>query len=350
MSSDLHSIKQFAAKILSTIRSKYPKSYEDTNKKEQLVHVIISKIDKYSKHINPNTAQQIINMIINEIITENHPEKKTIYPQRPSSNINDNYLLNPNANIKTNQNGKPNQVRFKNIDKTKPNPKSRRPNPNNMGSNSFVPVSRNVEQFNTNPVDTRHNDDDVLSPKSRFDKMMNDRENDQRRSRVRPPTPDFSLDDPVEIKIRRRKEDEDQRNINYNSSRSNQQSNINENENGNGNRNRNRNRNENSNCEDFTQNPQTQYGIIGSNELTSNNSNFSSFDNPDDGYSNINVMNIGIDPYDTRFTSDVSINSRYDEIKNSRNIIDQTIANETKNSNHKTRLNNNQSNNQSIER
>ena len=68
----------------------------------------------------------------------------------------------------------------------------------------------------------------------------------------------------------------------------------------------------------FTHNPQAQYGIIGSNELSQNNTGFSSFDGVDEGFSNIDIMNTGINPNDAaRFNDNVSDNVKdnwYDQV------------------------------------
>ena len=96
MSSDI--IKQMASRILNTVKNQYPTHYTDNNKKEQLVKTILGKIDSYSKQINGNTAGKIVQNIIGEIITENHPDRnlKVNYPQRPTKQtISADYMLNP---------------------------------------------------------------------------------------------------------------------------------------------------------------------------------------------------------------------------------------------------------------
>lgn len=71
----------------------------------------------------------------------------------------------------------------------------------------------------------------------------------------------------------------------------------------------------------FTHNPQTNFGIIGINELPHNNSSFSSFDNVDDGFSNINIMNTGVNMNDIKVDENITVDSRLKQLEYDRNSL-----------------------------
>lgn len=183
MTSDI--IKQMAARILSTIKNQYPNYYNDNSRKENLVRVILSKIDSFSKQINSQTAQPIVNQIINDIIRENHPEKnqKVSFPQKPRENIQPNMSTLSRTQFERNS-----------INQGRPNIMPQRPQPSTRQQidNSFVPVSRQFEEFNNDynmGIPVRLENDD-LPVENRYEQLLQDRQQ-QQIQRARPPTPVF---------------------------------------------------------------------------------------------------------------------------------------------------------------
>lgn len=302
MTSDI--IKQMAARILSTIKNQYPNYYNDNSRKEHLVRVILSKIDSFSKQINPQTAQPIVNKIISDIIRENHPEKnqRVAYPQKPRENIQPNMSTLSKTQFERNS-----------INQGRPTLLSQRPQASTRQNieNSFVPVSRQFEEFNNDynmGVPVRLENDDV-PVENRYEKLLQDRQQ-QQVIRNRPPTPDFSLDGSG--KKKREEPQQKQQIQQYQQVQQVQQP-----------RQQSRPPIKNNN---FTHNPQTEFGIIGLNELPQNNTGFSSFDVPDDGFSNIEIMNTGINPLDIKYDESISVDARLRQIQNDRNYNDSIIT------------------------
>ena len=79
----------------------------------------------------------------------------------------------------------------------------------------------------------------------------------------------------------------------------------------------------------FTHNPQTDYGIIGLNELPQNNTGFSSFDDIEEDFTNINAMNTGInmDKNDYRFNDNESVENRLKQLESLRGNINVNYTN-----------------------
>ena len=286
MSSDL--IKQMAARILSTIKNQYPSYYNDNSKKEYLVRYILSKIDSFSKHINIQTAPQIVNKIISEITQEFHTDRKL------KENFNNMSTLS--------------KVQFErnNMTNTRPNIVSQRPISSNKqeSNNSFVPVQKQYEKFNNDynlGVPVRMSDE-YLPVENKYEQLLQARQRDTI-VRNRPPTPDFSLDGSGKKK---REEQQKHQQQHHQLQRQTSKPHIKNN--------------------NFTHNPQTEYGIIGSNELPQNNDGFSSFDNVDDNFSNINIMNTGINPSELQYDESVSVDTRLKQIQNDRSIIDSLLS------------------------
>lgn len=301
MSSDI--IKQMAARILSTIKNQYPNYYNDNSRKEYLVRIILSKIDSFSKQINPQTAQPIVNQIINDIIKENHPEKnqRVSFPQKPRENIQPSMSSLSRTQFERN-----------NINQGRPTAIPQRPQTSTRQQidNSFVPVSRNFEEFNNDyniGVPVRLDNDDI-PVENRYEKLLQDRQH-QNIQRNRPPTPDFSLDGSG--KKKREQPQQTQHTQQYQQVQQSRQQSKPPVKNNN-----------------FTHNPQTEFGIIGLNELPQNNTGFSSFDVIDDGFSNIDVMNTGINPIDIKYDESVSVDARLRQLQNDRNYTDNIVSQE----------------------
>lgn len=299
MSSDL--IKQMAARILATIKNQYPNSYNDNGKKEQIVRMILSKIDAYSRYINQQTAAQIVQKITKEIISDHPPDRKILkanYPQKPKAN--------PQYIIGTSDRHSQAQFERGNLLSGRPTMISQRPVPtNNKTSNrqinrrhddSFIPINR---QTNDTGNDVSDNYDQDVSFNERVNQIKEERNKLFANARQRPPTPDFSLDGSGKKKKKQKQEQQ------VRQTRQQAQSKR----------------------QKFEHNPQANNGIIGVNELAQNNTGFSSFDAVEEGINNINIMNTGIDiddPKFRKFNNKTSVNDRLKEIENGRNnnIVD----------------------------
>jgi len=331
-----------AARVLSTIKNQYPDNYNENNKKEQLVRTILSKIDNYSNQINGNTAANITQTIIKEIVAENHPVRnrtKVSGPAKPKNNYpsQNNFMLNPDFGNEP-QMSKMSQVSFErnNLNGGRPNMMSQRPQPsanNNQNKsvdrrqqmgmvNQFIPVNREYEDFENDYRIGFQEDDNIQPVENRYEQMLKERQHEMGQMRQRPSTPDFSLDGSG----KRRKEEDMRRQQQIQTqsqSLNKQQTQTTQN--------------------NFTHNPQAQYGIIGSNELPQNNSGFSSFDNIDEGFSNIDIMNTGINPNDVKFNDNISVDARLRQLQNDRGTnISVPNSSVSKNMNQNQNLNQNQ--------
>jgi hypothetical protein len=367
MSSDAITIKQIAARVLSIVKNQYPDYYNDSVKKEQLVKTILVKIDSYSKYINPNNANKITQTIIKEIFSKNHqnikPIKSISGPHKPKVNniTQHDYMLNSDYDDNP-QISKMSQVQFdrNNLSNGRPNMMSQRPKSSgdsnnnisksvtinekkqqvNQMNNQFIPIDRNYEDFNNDYNINKNediNDKNDQPVENRYEKMLKDRQTEMGQNRQRPSTPDFSLDGSGKKIIKEGNGNQNNGNQNNGNQNNGNQNNRNQNNGNQNNRNQNNgnqnngnqnngnqnNGNQNNgNKHDFTHNPQAQYGIIGSNELLQNNIGFSSFDGNDDEFSNINIMNTGIDQIDTvKFDDSISIDDRLRILQNKRDKL-----------------------------
>ncbi len=343
MSSD--TIKQMAARILSNIRNQYPNSYEDSSRKELLVKTILSKIDKYSKHINQKTINNIIDQIYSEIVAEFHPPKKTkvAFPQKPKNSVqfNDNYMLNPDYDDNTstmsrvqfernNLNGGRPVGMSQRPQTSKPQQRNKNPNTNphqnqTQLNNAFIPITRQYEDFQNDmhigvPSHRyQEEEDDDAGLENRYERLMQERQRDFANVNQRPPTPDFSLDGSGKKKKEEDRRRQQQMQQNSNSQyQQNPQAQYQQNPQTQSQHNMS---NLSNTTNNFAHNPQAQFGIIGLNELPQNSSGFSSFDNHNDDFSNINNMNTGVNPHDVKFNDNVSVDARLRQIQSMRDDI-----------------------------
>lgn len=292
MSSDL--IKQMVARILATIKNQYPNSYSDDGKKEQIVRTILSKIDVYSHCINQQTAAQIVQKIIKEIISEHPPDKRTQkvnYPQKPR--VNPQYVMESSDRYA--------QAQFErgNLLSGRPTMISHRPIPtNNKTSNRRF---NDVIEPNTDMEDG-DDDQELIDPVKRMEAERNKIYAD---ARQRPPTPNFSLDNPGKRKKIQSQQDQQSKQGRQTKQRTQTQP--------------------QQKRHDFEHNPQAKHGIIGVNELPQNNSGFSSYDTVDEGINNVDIMNAGInfdDPKLKKFNNNRSVTDRLNDITNGRDDIE----------------------------
>ena len=349
-------IKPMAGKILSTIKNQFPNHYTDNSKKEQLVKTILSKIDTYGKQINKDSAGKVAQTIIKEIINDSHTEKnkKVSYPQKPSKNtISSDYMLNPGVDHNQRMSSM-SKVQFdrnaltargrQNMVSDRPSVSIGRSNKSNYdddyeqnndqmnGSNyddgyasAFAPISGNnnydnfQEQRMGQRIDPRNTqvrqyeeDNETHNVDNRYERLMQERNQIVASSRQRPPTPEFALDGGG------RKRRESQQQQSEQSQQKQKQQPLQQ-------RQQYDNRSQNQLAKqverqqnNFTHNPQSDFGIIGVNELAQNNDGFSSFDNIDDGFSNIDIMNTGINPSSFKYDDSVSVDQRLQQLQNDR--------------------------------
>ena len=328
MSSDV--IKHMAAKILSAIKEQNVEYYKDTARKEQLVRIILSKIEKYSDKINNQNMNKITSIITREITQEYHPDRKTrvSYPQKQSSDF-----FEPFNNSMSSL-----QFERNNIDtltKGRGTVMSNRPLSSSLSSSSkmnrqqsstfrdnFMPIQNGYQQQHQQKDPNQYMDGTKEDVSKNYEKLLAERQMSFNGQNQRPETPDFSLDGSG----KKKKEQNNQNNQQYQQSQYQQQHQQQHQQQY---QPQHQQQNQQSQKNNFTHNPQTDYGIIGLNELPQNNTGFSSFDDIEEDFTNINAMNTGInmDKNDYRFNDNESVENRLKQLESLRGNLNVNYSN-----------------------
>ena len=339
MSSDV--IKHMAAKILSAIKEQNVEYYRDTARKEQLVRIILSKIDKYSDKINNQNINKIVTIITKEISQEYHPDKKNkvSYPQKQTSDFFEPFN-NSMASLQFERNN------VDTLTKGRGSMMSNRPSSSSLSSSSkmnrqqsstfrdnFMPIHNGYQQQHQQNQN-QYMDGTKEDVSKNYERLLAERQIDFNGQNQRPETPDFSLDGSG----KKKKEDNQQyqqpqyqqpQYQQYNKSQY-QQSQYQQPQNQQHNKSQYQQpQNQQQQKNNFTHNPQTDYGIIGLNELPQNNTGFSSFDDIEEDFTNINAMNTGInmDKNDYRFNDNESVENRLKQLESLRGNLNVNYAN-----------------------
>ena len=202
MSSDV--IKHMAAKILSAIKEQNVEYYKDTAKKEQLVRIILSKIDKYSDKINSQNINKIATIITKEISQEYHPDKKTkvSYPQKQSSDFFEPFnnsmssLQFERNNVDTITKGRGSMMSNRPVSSLSSSSSSKmNRQQSSTFRDNFMPIQNGYQQqHQQNQNQNQYVDGTKEDVSKNYEKLLAERQTDFNGINQRPETPDFSLD------------------------------------------------------------------------------------------------------------------------------------------------------------